>query len=449
MVKRISKNIISFIKSEYLPFVILLGLMVLLHLYIGGNTGDDIYFSAILDNQGLFEFLNARYHQWASRLIIEAALVSISPHENLWRVIDIFMIMLLVISISKIFIRTNKKYLNSILCALFLCYPFIHMYSAGWIATTLNYLWPLAFGMYSLIPLSKIIYGEKIRTYEYITSCLALLIAANVEQMAAILTGVYLLFVIYLLMNKKTSKFIIIQFVISVASLLFILTCPGNANRLTSEIKTWFPDFEMLSTTMKIQLGVLDTLSHFFLRSNILMSVFTGILLINVWNKCKVMYKRLISGVPFITCLIFGWGSMLLQQQFPWYSELLDSILVYKYDINILKIYLVILFLLIVVVCILFSIYIIFGFSWMTLLSYIILGAGFVARVIMGFSPTLYASSTRTYIFFYFSLIITSLLLIENLSLTNKKRYLCSIFLVVVGVGVYSYNVLMQMVMGM
>ena len=139
----------------------------------------------------------------------------------------------------------------------------------------------------------------------------------------------------------------------------------------------------------------------------------------------------------------------MLQQQFPWYSELLDSILVYKYDINILKIYLVILFLLIVVVCILFSIYIIFGFSWMTLLSYIILGAGFVARVIMGFSPTLYASSTRTYIFFYFSLIITSLLLIENLSLTNKKRYLCSIFLVVVGVGVYSYNVLMQMVMGM
>jgi hypothetical protein len=51
----------------------------------------------------------------------------------------------------------------------------------------------------------------------------------------------------------------------------------------------------------------------------------------------------------------------------------------------------------------------------MSLLVNIIFLAGFASRMIMIFAPTLYASSTRTFIFMYFSIIVCGIFVFKEI----------------------------------
>ena len=68
------------------------------------------------------------------------------------------------------------------------------------------------------------------------------------------------------------------------------------------------------------------------------------------------------------------------------------------------------------------GIYISFDDKKIAFMNIFILGAAFCSRIAMGFSPTLYASAERTFIFAYFSLIICTFLLYNNL--TGKRTQL-------------------------
>jgi hypothetical protein len=60
-------------------------------------------------------------------------------------------------------------------------------------------------------------------------------------------------------------------------------------------------------------------------------------------------------------------------------------------------------------------------------LALYIMAAGFITRLAMGFSPTVWASSTRTYLFFYIAMIVDAALVLieiqENSSVLKMKHY--------------------------
>ena len=131
----------------------------------------------------------------------------------------------------------NKNENMTLLIAMIIIYPMMQMNSAGWAATTINYMWPMALGLFSLIPIRKVWDGEKIKFWQYPLYVIALLFSANQEQACAILFGTYLLFAILMVIkNKKIHPFIVIQNILVIASLIFILTCPGNSVRTQTEI---------------------------------------------------------------------------------------------------------------------------------------------------------------------------------------------------------------------
>lgn len=115
------------IKLCYLLFGI--GLL-LIHGFIVTGTNDDSWFATQLDDYNLIDFLTYRYQRWTSRLSIEAVLV--------------------ILALSLFLLPINQ-----------LC-------SAGWISTTINYLWVITIGIYTLIPLCKWLKEQKIHIYEYI-----------------------------------------------------------------------------------------------------------------------------------------------------------------------------------------------------------------------------------------------------------------------------------------
>ena len=68
----------------------------------------------------------------------------------------------------------------------------------------------------------------------------------------------------------------------------------------------------------------------------------------------------------------------------------------------------------------------------MSLLVNIIFLAGFASRMIMAFSPTLYASSTRTFIFMYFSIIICGTFIFKEI-LNNMETVKISKLIAITG----------------
>ena len=101
------------------------------------------------------------------------------------------------------------------------------MHQAGWAATTINYMWPLATCLFAIIPIKKIYDNEKIRIWEYPLYTIALLFAGNQEQTSAILVCVYLIFtIIVTVRSKKINPYMLFQTILAIASIVFILTCP-------------------------------------------------------------------------------------------------------------------------------------------------------------------------------------------------------------------------------
>ena len=116
---------------------------VLWHVILSTNVGDDmVYFKTLLDgNSSLGEILAHRYETWSSRMVIEAVLIPLVHCPLLWKILDIVIFTSLPVLLCGLLGVTGRG--RWFVTGLVLLYPFADMASAGWIATTTNYLWPL------------------------------------------------------------------------------------------------------------------------------------------------------------------------------------------------------------------------------------------------------------------------------------------------------------------
>ena len=131
------------------PYIVFLAVIVIYHSFIKIEFGDEItYFGAVLDKEGnkmdlIWDFTVMRYYSWSSRNIIELFLVLLSYYSPvIWKIADMGILMLLAVSCVKITEAKDNIILKWIVIFMILLYPFIEMSTAGWIATSTNYLWP-------------------------------------------------------------------------------------------------------------------------------------------------------------------------------------------------------------------------------------------------------------------------------------------------------------------
>lgn len=430
------------------PFLLIFIMMIVLHFIAVPGLNDDKWFASILNDKSLQEYWIWRYNTWSSRLIIETILIFFTKYSFfLWRIADSMVIVLLVYSISRIFLeKSNYKYDIWILIGLILLYPFYQMSSAGWVATTLNYLWPLSFGLFSFIPIKKQLNNEKMSIIEKIFYALALVFACNTEQMGAIIFGFYLIYSIYLIKNKQYTKenfaYILFCMLLSIVSLFYILTCPGNENRFIAELH-WLPEFTAYSFWDKILAGFISTTSYFFYKFRLLYFLLCCLLSVCSFIKYKEIPKRIFGSFPLSIYTICTVGKKILLVFFPSFASNDPATYIFQvpsFTSFSLKIFCIIN--LVICVLLLLELFFIFDKEKAIGLS-LILMAGGASRIIMGFSPTLYASEYRTYIYLYFSIIIICLLLLDFiLDNTSKirKKYI-SVFFFSLGMVAYLFTI--------
>lgn len=402
-------------------------LELILTMFITPNKYDDETFLESVTGTTIFSYVGPRYFNWTSRFIIEYTLCAVlKVSKYLWILLEALMVTLIGYSISKLFVKGNKTENNIMLLFMILIYPLNVMNSAGWAATTVNYMWPLATCLYALIPIRKIWDGEKIRWFEYPLFMLSLIYAGNQEQTCCILVGCYLLFAIFMIIkNKKIHPFMVIQTILAIASIVFILTCPGNYIRNSIEINESFKDFGMLTVMDKICLGFTSTMGIIIEKGDLVFSVLSLIIVFYIFSYYKNKLYRIIAIIPLASMILLCYAKSITNNMFPFFGAFRTLIIEERVVLtaansnNLINI-IPIVFSYVNIVCLILSILLIFK-NLKDNLALLVFLIGFASRLIMGFSPTIFASGQRTMIFFEFSMIIVSLLIWQELLKKNDK----------------------------
>lgn len=437
------------VQKKYLPFWFFAGIQIIYHLMMREGPGTDAmwFFRNQLDTYSLKDYLTIRYHVWSSRIVIEAVLVYVSRHLVLWKVLDILAWMLFVILLAAAIPREKRERINWLVVSLVLIYPLKDLDTAGWIATTTNYIWPLALGMFALTGVSFVLQEKKVPLPLFLLSLPAMLYAANAEQMCAVICGICFIGILYCIFfakrNVSTWWQLIVWLLFGVAQLVFILRCPGNSVRTTEEIRQCMPNYKNYNLIDKAQLGFVDTVHHMISSENLLFLMFAVILMILVFLKTKELLFRLAGVLPVMWTVLLTFFGDAFERNFVKLSSLFNlNEIVNGSNYQLAYSYLPLLVYALVLLCVLVSVSMI-STSWTEFLGYVcLLGIGFASRVIMGFTPTIFVSQERTFLYLYVAIIaaivfmvqrnITVLLAHKNIAETLKIATACILVLSIV-----------------
>ena len=423
----------------------------LLYLLIFSNkafTGDDTGFVpniSLYSYNQILDSVYVRFDKWEPRYI-SILLTTIFTHLNIWvwRIFISLVFTSMTRNIIKIF-DFNKK--DKYVCVgILMLFPLDIFSTAGWVTTTIYYLLPIAMGSYVLLEWKRFYKKEKTSRFQNILGIIACIMACDNDQMGILIFCTLILFLSYLYKNKINYVCGLCQ--LSVATLmLFIKHVLSHADgiRTSLEIIQWFPEYGNLCIVDKLYLGFDATFSYICNNMVILFWVFAvavfGAYMLNEKNKknwiiaiplmvafsnasriIDIFASNSIGSILYTSSLISSYGMLDLRTQaafilFLWiiwaiYTGIKESVLSDKYKFILMYV---------------FSI-------------------GLLPRILMGLSPTLYASSTRTFAVFYFVLLLIILIYYKILKNVLRRHYLYN-FIKNIGVYMVGINIVKNIFM--
>jgi len=429
-------KIVKIVHWDYFPMLVF-GLLVLIFHFFVRPSGDDIIYGTVFYHEPVLTFIHDAYYTWSSRILIMpvAAFFSGNPFW-LFSIMNVMIYLLLAIMISKLFVYENKLKTNWVLVFLLVCVPFVTMMTtAGWVVTSIHYLWPLTFCLVAIYPLKKRCLGEVVQWYEYPIYFVAAIFAMNMEIVAAILMSVYLVFSSYFIYKKKISIYVTLMAIIFVGNLVFIFLCPGNGIREVSEIAANFPEYATFGFLQKL---TISATSHMFsIDQNFILLTVMAMAGLFSWQKYKSWPPRIIGISPFIFCVLINAFRIIVFN--PKFNFLLCEFTGNTIDnwVTFTGIttgylgfyhYLGFVFMSIFVVILALMTYILFKDSDKLGIAVLVMGASIMSRAVMGFSPTVYESGARTFLFQYIAMVIFGILMYNEfnplMTCDNQKKLL-------------------------
>lgn len=415
-------NVETFIKNNF-PFLLLFLFLFFIHMQLSVTTGDDTGFANLAKSMNLIDFSIEKYKNWSSRQIIEGILYFVSQVGILWKILDSLVITFVAKLIYLIFSKKGNQF-KWLSCIFVSVYPLLDMSSAGWIATTVNYYWPLLAILVHVFYMKKEFSKHQLKSYEYLISVLALLLGSNQEQGLAILIGIYFFYVIYLFVNKKKiSKYVILNIILLFSIGIYIATCPGNWKRKISETNYWLPSYKNYSIFRKFEMGFSAMMYPMIFKFNPPCLLFSMILLmVGIEQKNSRLKKS--AGIIFSINIIFGAFGNYLINLYPnldtvFYKCLHEYGILNMSDWKSFLPYIVF-FVVLTEMMKYWKELLYIDKKNLILISILIIGLG--SKFMMCFSPTIWVSSPRTEIFLYFSLIIVSIIMVSKY-IFNKRSY--------------------------
>lgn len=384
-------------------------------------------------DSNVFAFLSARYQEWSSRVVIEFFTLFFVQHTLLWKIANT-LVMFLCGLIPPYLFKPKKdlSYLDFLWSSVFfLAIPVSLFSETGWIATTTNYLWAYCAALIVLLPFFIFIRERKSPLVLYVLSIVFAFYAANQEQLAVPLFVGLLCFAAFFIYSKKKSAALatIPQLLITGGNLLFTMLSPGNSLRFSKEVAERFPDFLELSFFKKIELGFSSTFRTLVIEKNMIFLFLLVILFSILYYKTQSLPLLFVSGFPLALVLFLNYLPVL--QNSDGLTKLAESFNQYGTSIQLVhpKTWYPDLLLLLIAFCVLLSLYFLFTNRRLSFLPILFFLCAIGTRMILGFSPTIWASGSRTFLFTYALFSWIMLYSLNQQDLTSRKYKLLLVFI--------------------
>ena len=397
--------------KSILPFIILFIAIAIVHIKFQVMNDDENHYINVPLDSSYWNYIVTRYNGWSSRVLVELLTVFLLKCPFIiFKVLDALVFTSIAISLSKIFNKKKIIALNYLICGLVFSFPFSVMASAGWTATTVGYLWTFAAGLACFVPISNMLNGEKINNKLIPLYMLLFIFATDSEQflLIAILLIICLMFYKKIIKKEKLNYYIYILFAISAIKAIFILLCPGNEARKISEIERFFPNYNELGIFNKVPIGINYTVRSLYKHPVVIYLTYSSLGLLTYLKK-EIKYK-IIATLFFMITMIFiiGINFLTVIKKIKSPFEIADAnILITLFSIMLLTAFLILIYI---------------NRKKLKIYSIITLLAGIISQLAIAFTPTIYASGSRTASFLYFSLIIICIDICNNF--INKRKYL-------------------------
>lgn len=423
---------------KYTPFLIFLIILLCYHWKLAVVTADYPTFQTIVSKHPLLSltkngFLSYRYATWSSRSLIEFNVgVLVSVPTEIWRILDSVIFAAIAVLLSKLLANNNESpfFYNCLAClfvGLFILTFSKILESAGWLATTTNYIWPICFILIHFYLLKEFIFKNKDiskfkRAIIYLILIITLLEAISSEQLLVMVGGAYLFTIVYCLYKKiEIPKLIYLFIIIILFNFIYDFCCPGNINRVKVVTKLGFPDYANFNIINKLDVRINYFLSWILMAKDLFSVIFLALLGVYTY---LISNKKKITIITLIPCLAVLFFASLRFANFT---------TVYSYfDLTNLKHGLLSLgfirmlscgvMYLIITLIPLYSIYLIYKDNKkLGYFIFVLLILGFGSVIISGFTPSL-TSDGRIYLNYLFVMIILDYLLVDKiLEFKNKN----------------------------
>ncbi len=392
------------------PFTVFFTLALTVHFVLPLNWGDDKIFNAE-SSMALADFLYG-----SSRILTDTMTYVFSKYHLLWRLINPFVLTLLPFALTRLLNVTDRK-TQYVICALSI-FPAMVTVDAGFIATTVNYLWPVAFGLTVLLIFQNIASGKK--SLWHIVGIPLIIYAINMEQMSAVLTASLAIGCAYMFFVKKRFN-IYPPVLLMISAFGLIYAYVGNTSqdnsRMLRETARYFPDFSSLSFFEKLELGFSSTMYCFTMDVRFAFAAFiafTVFLAVILFRRSKRPADRAAALFPAVSAAVLTLLNLIKPFEHLKHYRMTKAVYHFSPVADI--------FFILVIVCIMYTVAIILKEKQLVIKAYTVLAAGFASRMIMGFSPTVWASGYRTFFIMFISFTVVAIIILERERTASNGR---------------------------
>lgn len=372
---------------------------------------DDYYFAHAIDNGYIFDILRGRYNEWSGRVLIEAILIKTINNTRIAILLMSASCILIACSISKLASNNNKSIITYTSAALLLlmCDFETNLQAMTWITGAYNYMLPVSLGLYAI----SINISENKSTPYKILSCVFIFISCNNEQFAA--TAFIGIFSSVLLksINKSLSIYDVIFLSFIIIGGAIVICAPGNIIRLNEEIVNWMPGFSSYNLFTKLSIGIDRISSHINSNGSYIFLVCCIAALASLLiNGLDCLAKTIIALVLLVKISSISFHlynetsitNLLMFSKYITPAEWANVSIYASYMLNLLSISSILL-----IVNMLSE-----SKSEAIKISTVVV-CSVLSAVMIGFSPTAYASGSRVMFIFNVGFVISSLFIMQKI----------------------------------
>lgn len=410
----------------------LFAVQMVMHLNVDNLLGDDwVFYSVLVQGNSIPAWLMFRWETWSSRLLIEGVLCLITHSIWAFRVLDSAAMVILAWALCRLAGAEKRPGMLAVSAAMVTTIPFAVLRSTGWMATSLNYYWPLTATALALVPLADGLWRRETGRPMLAAAVLCALFGANQEQTSAVLAGSYLVLGGYLMIRERRVKGVYAAiFAVAAVELALHLLCPGNAIRAEKAVRLVnLRDYGQFSLVDKLSIGLTST-------TTLLFYTYCPVLLIcGALVTASVTARR--RGVA-AHVIVLGGAAFVLRAYLAYFTRKLSGLAGINRPYLSMRSYtlrlgpecigdgmhMVMVFATVAMLGLMaLALYLSIGHRPSALCAVFAYAVGFAARMALSFSPTVVESGERTMLPLYGAMMLCALLCIRDCEEDGARRW--------------------------